>query len=919
MLSSFRRGPVHWRGVLVGSVVAALVGSGLALAGTARTTGLQVLTGDVLPGLSSMPSSPLPGTLPIQVGITMVNPHAGEQHAAFRAIYDPASPQYHHFLSASDVARRFGVDNRSFVATRAWATRDGLQLLSTTGTHEYLLLGGTAAQVQKTFAVTLRQYGSGASAFYANTAGPRVPVGVGVAGVLGLNSRNRMHTFGTRPSRSAPHGRTPAQDSCTRAVCMGLTTPQDLWSIYHQPSNNFGEGQQLAVFGEGAVQGVVENLRAFESSNKLPRIPITVRSVGDDFKDNSGEVEWDLDTQSSTGMAPKALGETLYFGKNLGDAPILGTFNVWSADQNGPLQANASFGECEQDPAGASPTNGIGTPIGGLAGSSSKMFTDGSENALEQANLQGKTLFASTGDTGSSCPVVVAAVIGAGNGVLNQGFPETNYPASSPHVVAVGGTVLYGTPNTAKAGAASQPSNATRSSEYAWTFTGGGNSFYIARPDYQKDIALLSQPCLTKPDGTPYTSPTPCRGIPDVAAQSGDVVGNGYAITAMGQSNYPGGGTSLSSPLWMGMWARVQAAATTKNGAGSYTNGFANPALYRIGTDPAKASAFFDVGAGGPTAPITTNGIYASAPGWDYVTGLGVPNVSELTTYLTGKTAPTNAVTAPAPSDCAQPGITCGPGSPLSGVTGALNPCLPLLTDSRADDAYIGDPSGSGGNPQLDIVQGDMRTVTQGGVRKLETVLKIADLSTSPAAAGGAANEYYVLWTHTPAGGKPTTYFSNVEVDSVTGAISYADGTVGGTQYTTVHSNDTGSFNPGKGGTVVVDVPLTNVGSLNPGDQLTGTGAQTKVLVGSGATGGLIEAADSAGPGQSYVLGQFCRAAATVPPRGVKGGPGGGPTKGGPTSMPATGLPFWLPFMALGLLAGAAAIRRRRSGASQAA
>ncbi len=79
------------------------------------------------------------------------------------------------------------------------------------------------------------------------------------------------------------------------------------------------------------------------------------------------------------------------------------------------------------------------------------LYGTGAPNALEpvadqtlrQGVLEGRTLFAATGDTGSSCPVLVLGPeLGAGNGVANQGVPIVNYPAASPYVVAVGGTVL---------------------------------------------------------------------------------------------------------------------------------------------------------------------------------------------------------------------------------------------------------------------------------------------------------------------------------------------------------------------------------------------------------------------------------------------------------------------------------------------
>jgi len=106
------------------------------------------------------------------------------------------------------------------------------------------------------------------------------------------------------------------------------------------------------------------------------------------------------------------------------------------------------------------------------------LYGTGAPNALEpvadqtlaQGVLEGRTLFAATGDTGSSCPVLVLGPdLGAGNGVINQGVPIVNYPAASPYVVAVGGTVLYPDGSTP----------AQRGLEYPWPYTGGGQSFFI--------------------------------------------------------------------------------------------------------------------------------------------------------------------------------------------------------------------------------------------------------------------------------------------------------------------------------------------------------------------------------------------------------------------------------------------------------
>ena len=234
---------------------------------------------------------------------------------------------------------------------------------------------------------------------------------------------------------------------------------------------------------------------------------------------------------------------------------------------------------------------------------------------LRSAVMQGKTLFASTGDTGSSCPLVYLPEIGAGNGVLNQGNPEQNYPAVSVSAVAVGGTVLYTSDNGSSSGTSYKPANSptSRVLEQAWSFGGGGASLWTPEPAWQKNVPAIDQPCVVPNSGSPGVT---CRGLPDVSAQSGDVLTNGYSIYGKDGFGF-GGGTSLSSPLWLGMWARVQSAA-------DHNLGFASPLLYRAG-ESAKTYGhdFFDI-------TIGTNGLHDATTGWDYTTGWGVPKVSGL-------------------------------------------------------------------------------------------------------------------------------------------------------------------------------------------------------------------------------------------------------------------------------------------------
>ena len=802
-----------------------------------------VLAGDVLPGLARLASAPTSAQAPMQVGVILANPHAADLDRAYATFYTPGSPGYHQFLSAEEVAQSLGAPAATADAALRWATRAGLHPVFVTPTHDYLLLQGTAAQVQRTFGVRLRTFTDTATSFIANTNAPKAPAGV--EGVIGLNTKLRFHTATSSPHPTAR----PAQDTCVAVACPGLTTPQDLWSIYDQPTTlsdpnaDFGQGQQMGIIGEGAVAGVISDLRAFETQFGLPHIPVTIHSIGDDFKDKAAAVEWDLDTQASTGMAPKAVGETLYFAKDLTDSSVLADISAWSSDPKGPKQASASLGECEQDPTSTAGNNdNTSSP---LAGSAGVAFTRATERALEQAAVQGKTLFASTGDSGSSCGIVNAPV--NLNGVANQGFPETEYPASSRFAVAVGGSVLYGTPSTATAPA----SNAKRAAEYAWTYGGGGNTLYIPQPSYQKGISMLdNQRCVARPDGTPYPGAAPaCRGVPDVAAQSGDVTTNGYSITVAGVPNSAGGGTSLSSPLWLGMWTRIQAAAP-KTRVG-YTLGFANETLYRIGKNPAQdANAFFDIGGGDKSLPLG-NGYYTALPrtaldpsGWDYVSGLGSPDVIGLGRAATGNASlrPTHALAVPPAKDCNQPGLPRCP-KPTSGGTCAAG------TPRWTNPPHTATDVAGNSDPQLSLAAGNM-TVSRDG-RTLDVTLTLEDLTaTVPAGATGAG--WYATWVW-----NGTTYFADAEL-GVDGSITYADGTFANRQYSAAHT-DTGLFRPGPQGTITVHVPLANVGHPGRGATLRQPAAETvtdegvPVTSATGATGALARV-DTGGPGCPFTI-----------------------------------------------------------------
>ena len=599
---------------------------GLMALPSANATPTTAFTGAVLTGLSSaVDHGPTPAATRVQVALTLPRPHEAAELAEYAALYTPGSPQFHHFLSVDQFVSRFGVAPAKTSALKTWATSTGARLVQVSAPGDMVLVDGSAAQIDKLFGVTLHDYSSMGRNYFATPTAPRVPSALGVDGVLGLDSFRGMATqLAQRPKRRSdlPASPRPLQSSCAApGYCNGLTTPRDMWSTYDMPDSNKGSGQRMAIFGEGKVVKVIEDLRGFEEFNHLPRVNVRVVSVGDDFKSNDGAGEWDIDMQASTGMAPDVAGLDLYFGKSLSDPSVLAVFQKWAGDKHGPLQASASYGECEEAPVSGS-TTGQGLP----ASTASDAFQRKSEQVLRMATMLGKTLFSSTGDTGGSCYYGGANVNGIGNTVV----PLISYPGGSPYAVGVGGTVLFTDGNK---------THAHRALEYAWEYGGGGHSPFLARlnPDYQAGVVTPDTVCIASSDGTTGNAGKPCRGDADVAAQSGDVFTlNGFAITSGNNHATQGAGTSLSSPLMIGMWARIQAASPTAKGFG-----FANPIFYdryRHRTD--GTPDFFDVGAGADSPP-TGNGQYVSRPGWDELTGVGVPDVRVLMGHVAHRLTPT--------------------------------------------------------------------------------------------------------------------------------------------------------------------------------------------------------------------------------------------------------------------------------------
>jgi kumamolisin len=160
--------------------------------------------------------------------------------------------------------------------------------------------------------------------------------------------------------------------------------------------------------------------------------------------------------------------------------------------------------------------------------------------------------------------------------------PGTEYPSTSPNVVAVGGTVV------------NRNSSGDYTGQSAWSDGGGGDSSFEPIPSFQEGIS-----------GIVGSS----RGVPDVSL----IAGTATAIYNSGGSFCGSGweqveGTSIAAPSTAGIINRAASFNASSNAQ--------NTEMYG---ELGDSAVFTDIRSG-------SCGTHSAATGWDFCTGLGVPN-----------------------------------------------------------------------------------------------------------------------------------------------------------------------------------------------------------------------------------------------------------------------------------------------------
>jgi kumamolisin len=483
-------------------------------------------------------------------------------------------------LTRAQYRQLHGADPAAIKLLQSFAKEFGLAIVADPSgpSRRTIQLTGTIDAMQRAFGVTLRHTTIDGATYRVREGGITLPTPLlsVVEAVLGLDNRPQAQPhfriageFGDRTAKAAQAGGFTKPHFRAAAVNVSYT-PVQVAELYRFPTGATAAGQTIGIIELGGGYKTADLTAYFKTlGQKAPSVTAVSVDGGKNSPSdpNGADGEVMLDIEVSAAVAPGAK-IIVYFAPNTDQGFIDALSTAVHDTANNPSVISISWGGPESS------------------------WTTQSLNALDAAAQSaaalGITITVAAGDNGAT------------DGV-SDGANHVDFPASSPHVLACGGTTLQGT-------------GSTISSEVVWNeladnegATGGGVSNVFPLPSWQSSANV---PAPTQSGGG--------RGVPDV---SGDAdPSTGYTIRVDGQTMVIGG-TSAVAPLWAGLIALANA----QNGKSA---GFLQPALYA-----AKGKAVFNDITSGTNFSGSPTG-FTARPGWDACTGLGSPIGAKLITAI---------------------------------------------------------------------------------------------------------------------------------------------------------------------------------------------------------------------------------------------------------------------------------------------
>jgi subtilase family serine protease len=597
---------------------------------TSAATALAVLGGAPVAFASSVDYGPISHSgfknlgaastslkLPLQLGLIVSQSNLQN---AVKAASDPSSSSYGKYPSLSTLQSKYGASSSKRNAVVNAFKSNGITA-TVDVTHLRVSATVSVGKAQKMFATKWNVYKTSTGSKVAlpvNT--PKLPDGISgnvdtVAGMrVQLSSgssssvaRAAVVADGGTPTRTGTpvFGCVPTTFPAALASSSGLY-PNQILTAYGiaplQAAGLRGQGVGLAIVGEAPTPA--SDVNTFRSCVGTQGTALKIH--------NAGSIKPILESSLDAMVASMV-------------APALARFDLWvqpidESDDDGdvegfllmlaqPLQAttngtplpaviSVSYGECESI---VKPFTAARTLV---------------ERQLTATAALGITTVVAAGDTGSSA---CARGVPASQLTSSDEKPQVSWPASSPWVLAVGGTNLtLNADNTiASSGAWNDTAYPVPSQKTAGG--GGGSSTFESRPWWQPAQAFASSSKRMVPDVSAFADASP--GYPIVCSSG---VKN---CTGSGQSIAFVGGTSAATPLVAGMIALWNQQARNQ---GLPRPGFVPPLLTSLAQH--NPQAVLDITQG--TNALFGGSCCPTRIGFDLATGWGSPMANVIASAL---------------------------------------------------------------------------------------------------------------------------------------------------------------------------------------------------------------------------------------------------------------------------------------------
>lgn len=525
--------------------------------------------------------------------VTLTLPPSAAQQTDLNAfldrLQDPASPDYHRWLTPEQYGARFGAATADIARVTAWLASQNLTVDSVGRGRTTIAVTGAVRDMEQAFQIEIHNYRVNGESHFANANEPSLP-----AAFSGLvQSIRGLDDFRLKPMARKAVGPQLSPKYTSTITGSNYLGPNDVATIFDvTPLYNTGitgSGQKIAVVGQTDINlSDIEEFRSyFNLSANDPQTLLVPKTADPGFSANDLP-EADLDLEWSGAVARDATIVYVY-SKTVNDALY------YAIDQNLAPVITMSYGQCE--------------PLTGTAGLNSL------RTYAQQAAAEGISWMAASGDDGANGCYSEASSRGPTGLAVNQ-------PASIPEVTGVGGTTLNEAGGTYW-NAANDGYHASALSyipETAWndtvadgspSSTGGGASSFYTKPSWQTGSGVPN-------DGW--------RDVPDIAMPA-SADHDPYLVYTSGTME-AFGGTSVSSPVFAGITALLNQYLTANGFQTAAGQGNLNPRLYAL----ASGGVFHDITTGDnmvPSCPSTirtcvpTQVGYTAGPGYDQTTGLG--------------------------------------------------------------------------------------------------------------------------------------------------------------------------------------------------------------------------------------------------------------------------------------------------------